>query len=301
VRVIEGAGRTPPPGPDEQRTLERIRASPDVRLACQWRPDADVAVVPLLAAQNDARRTRGLRRLLRYGAAAITVTYDVERCIHAHECTLGLPRVFDPGRRVWVDAKQANPEEIAEVVQRCPSGALHFQRMDGGAQEVAPGSNSVRITQDGPLYLLGELEIHTPTGTLKETRATLCRCGASRNKPFCDRSHEAIAFSASGELGIAAPDGESGAGLLRVRPAPNGPCVIEGSFTLMSSDGATRVACGPETALCRCGHSDSKPFCDGSHSRTGFRDGTISPPRELQGTSRLLAEPIRWPRRARSP
>jgi CDGSH-type Zn-finger protein/uncharacterized Fe-S cluster protein YjdI len=211
------------------------------------------------------------RKLRRYDADSITVIYDAKRCIHAAECARGLPRVFDPGRRVWVDAKQASPGEIADVVQRCPTGALHFLRKDGGAQEPTPDWNEVRITPNGPLYLRGELEVHTPTGALKETRAALCRCGASRNKPFCDNSHETNAFHASGGLDLRVADGETGAGPLRVIPMADGPYLIEGQLTLVSGDRATRAACGPKTAFCRCGHSRNKPFCDGSHRKAGFR------------------------------
>jgi CDGSH-type Zn-finger protein len=195
----------------------------------------------------------------------------------------GLPRVFDPGRRVWVDATQAQASEIANIVQRCPTGALHFRRTDGGVEETTPRSNEVRITPDGPLYFRGDLEIHTSTAVLKETRAALCRCGASRNKPFCDNSHADIAFRASDESRITAAAGESEGGLLRIMPATNGPYVVEGSLTLVSSDGLTRAACGPKVAFCRCGHSRNKPFCDGSHLKAGFRDlGAALSPR-LQG------------------
>jgi CDGSH-type Zn-finger protein/ferredoxin/uncharacterized Fe-S cluster protein YjdI len=272
VRVVDGAGRCPAPGPDERRTLERVRASADVRLACQLRPDTDIAVVPLFSAQSAASPRRMPHKVHRYDSEDITISYDVKRCIHAEECVRGLPRVFDPGRRVWVDATQANAEEIANIVQRCPSGALRFRRTDEGAQEPPPGRNEVRIMRDGPLYFRGELEIHTPTAVLKETRAALCRCGASRNKPFCDNSHADIAFCASDESGITEAAGETGGGLLRVMPATNGPCVVEGSFTLVSNDGLTRAACGPRVAFCRCGQSRNKPFCDGSHVKAGFRD-----------------------------
>ena len=275
VRVIDGADQCPPPGQDELQTLERVRASPDVRLACQLRPQADIAVVPLLDPRSDLRRTHRAPKLRRYDAPSITVTYDVRRCAHAHECTQGLPQVFDPGRRLWVDAKQASADEIAEVVQRCPTGALHFERRDGGAQEAPPARNTVRVMPDGPLCLWGDLEIQIPGGMLKETRAALCRCGGSRNKPFCDRSHEAIAFRAAGELGVSAEVRETAAGPLRVMPTANGPCVILGSFTLVNSDGAARITCGPKTTLCRCGHSRSKPFCDGSHVKARFRDRSV--------------------------
>jgi CDGSH-type Zn-finger protein/uncharacterized Fe-S cluster protein YjdI len=211
------------------------------------------------------------RKLRRYDAESITVIYDAKRCIRAGECARGLPRVFDPGRRVWVDAKQASAAEIADVVQRCPTGALHFLRKDGGAQEPTPGRNEVWITADGPLYLRGELEVRTPTGVLKETRAALCRCGASRNKPFCDDSHQAIAFRASGGLSLPVTARETGAGPLHIMPVADGPCLIEGPLILVSGDRTKRAACGPRTAFCRCGYSRNKPFCDGSHLKAGFQ------------------------------
>src|ERR1700738_1660316 len=89
------------------------------------------------------------QNLRRYNGKDITISYDMKRCIHAEECVRGLPRVFDPGRRMWVDAPQANAGEIANIVQRRPSGALHFRRTDGGVEEPTPGRNEVRIAPDG--------------------------------------------------------------------------------------------------------------------------------------------------------
>ena len=292
VRVVDGAGRCPSPGPDERRTLERVGASPDVRLACQLRPDADIAVVPLFSAHSAASPRRMSHKIHRYDAENVTISYDLKRCIHAEECVRGLPRVFDPGRRVWVDASQASAEEIASIVQRCPSGALRFRRTDEDVQEPTPCRNEVRIMRDGPLYFRGDLEVHTPTAVLKETRAALCRCGASRNKPFCDNSHADTAFCASDESGKTAASGHAGGGLLRIMPATNGPCVVEGSFTLVSSDGLARAACGPRTAFCRCGHSRNKPFCDGSHVKAGFRDvGAALSPRPRRAVIAQVEEP----------
>jgi CDGSH-type Zn-finger protein/uncharacterized Fe-S cluster protein YjdI len=239
---------------------------------------ADPMPLPFLPTYRITTRLTS-QKLRRYHSEDITIRYDVKRCIRADECVRGLPRVFDPGRRVWVDATQASAEEIANTVQRCPTGALHFRRTDGGVEEPIPRRNEVRLTPDGPLYFRGELEIHTPTGMLKETRAALCRCGASRNKPFCDNSHEGIAFRASDESGMTATAGETEAGPLRVMPATNGPCIVQGSLTLVSNDGLTRTACGPRVAFCRCGHSRNNPFCDRSHVKAGFRDigATLSP------------------------
>lgn len=160
-----------------------------------------------------------------------------------------------------------------------PHGSAALSEDGRGCGGDDPRRNEVRITPDGPLYFRGELEIHTPTGMLKETRAAFCRCGASRNKPFCDNSHEGIAFRSSDESGMTATARGTEGGLLRVMPATNGPCIVEGSLTLISNGGLTRTACGPRVAFCRCGHSRKKPFCDRSHVKAGFRDirATLSP------------------------
>jgi CDGSH-type Zn-finger protein/uncharacterized Fe-S cluster protein YjdI len=261
---------------------------------------ADPMPLPFLPAYRITTRLTS-QKLRRYHGEDITIRYDVKRCIRAEECVRGLPRVFDPGRRVWVDATQASAEEIANTVQRCPTGALHFRRTDGGVEEPIPRRNEVRLTPDGPLYFRGELEIHTPTGMLKETRAALCRCGASRNKPFCDNSHQGIAFRASDESGMTATGGETEAGLLRVMPATNGPCIVQGSLTLVSNNGLTRTACGPRVAFCRCGHSRNKPFCDRSHVKAGFRDiGATLSPRPQGVVITQVAEPRIGSGRAKS-
>ena len=63
------------------------------------------------------------------------------------------------------------------------------------------------------------------------------------------------------------PDGK-----LRVRPQRDGPLQLEGRFSLASADRRT-VLSGSGARLCRCGQSQTKPFCDGSHQRTGFLSG----------------------------
>ena len=101
-------------------------------------------------------------------------------------------------------------------------------------------------------------------------RHTLCRCGASQNKPYCDGSHTAAGFVATGEPAtqtstpLAHRDG-----VVDVTPLPNGPLPVTGNLEIVSGTGRTihRVE---KTALCRCGASQNKPYCDGSHSAAGF-------------------------------
>jgi uncharacterized Fe-S cluster protein YjdI len=62
-----------------------------------------------------------------YTATEVTVFYDRSRCRHYAECVRGLPQVFDPARRPWIRADLADADTVAEVVRRCPTGALHYR------------------------------------------------------------------------------------------------------------------------------------------------------------------------------
>lgn len=198
----------------------------------------------------------------------ITLLYNGERCIHARHCVLGQPGVFKantPGD--WIDPDATSAEALVTVAHMCPSGAIRYRREDGGEAEATPPVNLVQLRENGPIGLRGDLRI---AGKAQGTRATLCRCGASRNKPFCDGSHVESGFSASGEpetrpsLPLARRDGP-----LDITPLTNGPLQVTGNLEICAGTGRTvdRVTAA---RLCRCGHSQSKPFCDNSHERVGF-------------------------------
>jgi CDGSH-type Zn-finger protein/uncharacterized Fe-S cluster protein YjdI len=209
----------------------------------------------------------------RYEGNGIRVTYDAGRCIHAAECVHGLPAVFDPDRRPWIDAGAAPAEELAAVVRRCPTGALAYERLDGGSEEAPGPTNELRVVTDGPIHARGDLLIldaeRTPIG--REMRAAFCRCGASRNKPYCDGRHADVGFQDSGIIGAPTlrPPGDEDRTELSVRLRSDGPLVLEGPFVLAGSGGGR--AEGVAGALCRCGASKKKPFCDGSHREIGFQ------------------------------
>jgi CDGSH-type Zn-finger protein/uncharacterized Fe-S cluster protein YjdI len=210
-----------------------------------------------------------------YRGRDIVVTYDLQRCIHAAECLQGLPAVFDTHGRPWVRPDAATADEVTDVVMRCPSGALHFERHDGGAPEAPPTRNTITVSPDGPLYVHGDIELVTPDGALllDDTRAAFCRCGASENKPFCDNSHLEAGFVEDGDLGENAVRTEEGidtGGRLRVVPSPGGSLKFYGELELRSAD--SRVArTGNRVSLCRCGASKNPPFCDRSHRQIEFR------------------------------
>ena len=98
-----------------------------------------------------------------YLAPEVTVFYDRGRCRHYAECVRGLPQVFDPTRRPWIRADLADPNGIAEVVRRCPTGALHF-RLAADAPEEPTRPTIITRDPAGPLLVRGELVLDTPTG-----------------------------------------------------------------------------------------------------------------------------------------
>ena len=128
----------------------------------------------------------------------ITVTFEPGYCVHAAACLQMLPEVFNLAARPWIQPQQATADKVAETVMRCPSGALQFHRLDGGEDEAAPTSTTVGTVPNGPLALRGDLQFRRADGEIyRETaRATLCRCGQSANKPFCDATHRRIGFRA---------------------------------------------------------------------------------------------------------
>ena len=206
----------------------------------------------------------------RYTSEDIDVTFDTRRCIHAAECVRGLPAVFDSRRRPWIQPADAAADATAEVVLRCPSGALHFERKDGGAQETPPAKNTIRVRAGGPLHVRGNVRLVTPGGELflQDTRMALCRCGQSKNKPFCDNSHKEAGFADPGRVAPNDVELAALAGELVIKLRQNGSLKVDGPCTLIGADGA--IHRGTEMALCRCGGSANKPFCDATHRRIGF-------------------------------
>ncbi len=197
------------------------------------------------------------------------IRFEARKCIHSRHCVLDRPDVFVPNvAGEWIHPDNATPDEVAEIAHNCPSGAIQYERIDGGPNEQPPKVNVAHVRENGPLAFHAPLKLGDADIGF---RATLCRCGASKNKPYCDSSHVATAFTASGEprtaesKPLAARDGT-----LQVIPLPNGPLRVVGALEITSGTGRT-ILRTTETFLCRCGGSANKPYCDGSHSKLGFR------------------------------
>ncbi len=158
--------------------------------------DNNIEMDDELLTSNEERKRPGVEREYRSRKGEIVVYWEPRICNHTGNCFRGLPEVFQPQNRPWVLADAASADQIAEVVMTCPTGALHFERFDGGPQEPAPEETTIDARPNGPLHVRGRVRITGPGGQpiREDTRVALCRCGASENKPFCDGSHRRIGF-----------------------------------------------------------------------------------------------------------
>jgi CDGSH-type Zn-finger protein/uncharacterized Fe-S cluster protein YjdI len=235
---------------------------------------ATAATAPLAAASPTARTSPPVPHVVNgvdeVEAETLTLLYEGNKCIHARFCVTGAPKVFLANvKGPWIDPDAMDVELLAGIALACPSGAIRYRRKDGRPDEAPPPVNLVAIREAGPYAVRAEMVVNgEPIGF----RATLCRCGASQNKPFCDGSHHTAEFAATGEPAtgtqtamLAVRDGP-----LAIDPQLDGPLQVRGNLEITSGTG--RVVARVESCrLCRCGASNTKPFCDGSHARIGFR------------------------------
>ena len=203
-----------------------------------------------------------------YQGKEVTIYFNPEKCIHAGVCVQTLPNVFRVNvKGPWIAPDNADAEDIAALAHNCPSGAITYKRHDKDKQELPPFVNLIKVLENGPLAFLADLEVENSEPLI---RATLCRCGASKNKPFCDGKHNEAGFYATGEYDVTETKPmPQHAGKLVVTLLKDGPLLCKGNMEVCSGTGK-RLNSTKEAALCRCGASKDKPYCDGSHVGIGF-------------------------------
>jgi CDGSH-type Zn-finger protein/uncharacterized Fe-S cluster protein YjdI len=201
----------------------------------------------------------------------LTLIYEGKKCIHSRFCVTWGPKVFIANvKGPWINPDAMPTDALTEIAHVCVSGAIRYKRKDGKPDEGPPPVNLISVREGGPYAIKADIRLDGAPAAASY-RYTLCRCGASKSKPFCDGSHHEIDFAASGEP----PTGKADMlpvrdGPLAIDPQVDGPLQVRGNVEIISGTG--RVVARVESAkLCRCGHSNTKPFCDGSHARVGFR------------------------------
>ncbi len=134
-------------------------------------------------------------------------------------------------------------------------------------------ANKITIKPNGPIIVQGKLRLEGADGNTlsNDSELYLCRCGASKNIPFCDGSHKDVGFEDSAEFTDEKAEELAGDEPLVISVRKNAMLIVKGPVTITNPD-STSTTTRNKAALCRCGHSDKKPFCDASHKRCGFND-----------------------------
>ncbi len=142
-------------------------------------------------------------KVIRYTNGEITVYWRPEKCIHSANCIIGNPRVFNTQKRPWINMSDANSDEVIETVNSCPSRALLYMKNEGKpapdkvTEVPALEGAKIRILRNGPALISGNFIIRDSTNQqieIEKEIAAICRCGASKKKPFCDGNHTHIGF-----------------------------------------------------------------------------------------------------------
>ncbi len=133
--------------------------------------------------------------------------------------------------------------------------------------------NRITSIVDGPLHITGQLELFDSDGELleKSEELFLCRCGNSKNKPYCDGQHKATGFQDDGKF-VTPPvsqDDLASNGVLEIKVQANGPLIFRGLACIQ--DTQQKEIMRKVGGLCRCQHSNNRPFCDGTHTKIGFK------------------------------
>ncbi len=130
-----------------------------------------------------------------FRGAGITIYDNRSICAHAGHCTDGLAAVFQYDSEPWIDPNGAATDAIIATIRRCPSGALSYA-LDASQSSEQSSEPGIAVTPDGPYAVEGPVDLlgQTWADGASTTQYTLCRCGASRNKPFCDGTHWSIEF-----------------------------------------------------------------------------------------------------------
>ncbi len=127
-----------------------------------------------------------------YSNGEITVFWEPNKCIHSKNCVRGLPSVFNHDSRPWINMKESSSEEIIRVIDKCPSGALSYKK----SLENHLTSAKIKVSEKGPLLVEGDCLLEDRVGNIIANKGpfALCRCGGSKNKPYCDGTHKIIGF-----------------------------------------------------------------------------------------------------------
>jgi uncharacterized Fe-S cluster protein YjdI len=134
----------------------------------------------------------------KYTKDNLTVIWQPDLCIHSKECFKGLPEVFNPANKPWVNLDAESIDRIKKQVDKCPSGALSYEmNLEATkSEETMEKTQQIDVSENGPILISGPANIkYKGNLEIKESKTiALCRCGMSSNKPYCDGAHKREGF-----------------------------------------------------------------------------------------------------------
>ena len=132
----------------------------------------------------------------KYTNGDLTIVWEPRKCIHAAICVNSLPKVYNPDENPWIKAENAGIEELKAQIDKCPSAALSYQMNNEKNNKTENMETKIEVMKNGPLLVRGKLEVKNSNGDVesKDKITAFCRCGASKNKPYCDGAHKNIDF-----------------------------------------------------------------------------------------------------------
>ena len=131
---------------------------------------------------------------VKYANDQVAVLWKPKLCIHSAKCWKNLPEVFKPREKKWVDVNGAEAEKIIEQVRQCPSGALSIENNSEKNNKMENSNVKITVNPNGPLMVEGNVVVIKDGKEEVKEKAFLCRCGHSKNKPYCDGAHKANNF-----------------------------------------------------------------------------------------------------------
>lgn len=143
--------------------------------------------------EETADRAPTATRQRRYDGPGVAMTDDKSLCVHVGFCVREDTEAWDLVGNAETDAER---RRLRQMVHSCPSGRLQYHEPADGGPSEPDLSRRIDVVDDGPLYVQGGIPVQSADGATYEVRnrVTLCRCGASANKPFCDSAHKEVDF-----------------------------------------------------------------------------------------------------------
>ena len=131
-----------------------------------------------------------------YRTREVLVRWNSELCIHTGKCIRRAPDAFDVERRPWIQLEGTPVEDVIDAVRLCPTGALAYALLGDDAPGAVEEDVVIELRPNGPYFVRGPVKVVTPAGEVVHDgpRVALCRCGNTKNAPFCDNTHREIGF-----------------------------------------------------------------------------------------------------------